>query len=189
MNEQRSDIYKRITPYLFEDEELIWYDRPYKSVKYRPHIFTAIFSLFWCGFAVFWTVTASAVGGAFGLFGLPFVAVGIFLLYNVFVGEGKKMQNTVYAVTDRRAIIIGKDLHGDSFTEFVFANIQTVNLMNVRDNTGTICFVPSLMYVNHPRFRNTSNMPGQEHYKSSFVMIDDVHNVHRIISEQIMNNK
>ena len=39
------------------------------------------FGLLFAGFAVFWTVAATALAGPFGLLGLPFVGVGAFLLY------------------------------------------------------------------------------------------------------------
>ncbi|QQL44216.1 hypothetical protein [Sulfuriroseicoccus oceanibius] len=49
-------------------------------------LFFLFFALFWTGFSVFWVIGASAVGGFFGLFGLPFVAIGIGMLYAVAAG-------------------------------------------------------------------------------------------------------
>jgi len=49
-------------------------------------LFLLFFALFWTGFSVFWVIGASAVGGIFGLFGLPFVAIGIGMLYAVAAG-------------------------------------------------------------------------------------------------------
>jgi hypothetical protein len=64
------------------------------------------FTLLWCGFAVFWTVGASQAGGAFGLFGGPFVAVGLYVVVGRFFVDAATRARTVYGVTDRRVLIV-----------------------------------------------------------------------------------
>ncbi len=54
--------------------------QPMKSAENAGRGCLLVFALFWTGFSVFWTAMASLGGGLFGLFGLPFIAIGIGLL-------------------------------------------------------------------------------------------------------------
>lgn len=103
-----------LQPELQPDEQLLWAGRP------SPHhlftgmdIFLVPFSLLWGGFAIFWetlalTAIARAGGAAifFPLFGLPFVAMGLYLIFGRFLVKRHVQQHTVYAVTDRRVIMV-----------------------------------------------------------------------------------
>lgn len=181
-NAQNRELYQMISPFL-HDEEVLWIGQPYASVRYRPNLFITVFALFWLGFAVFWTVSATAMGGLFGLFGIPFVCVGVFMLYTFFIGQRKQFAGTVYAVTDRRAIIVTNGRHGTNCTEFIFRNLQTVNLTSVKGTAGTICFVPQTVYYREPHRRYYSyTAPAAG---TSFLMIDHVQEVYRLISEHI----
>lgn len=59
-----------------------------------------MFAVFWTAFAVFWTVGASAAGGLFGLFGVPFILIGIGQLRTA----GFIRQKIQVAVTEKRVI-------------------------------------------------------------------------------------
>ena len=120
--------YALFQPYLQDGEELLWTGKPYTSVPFRPHLGTLLFSMMWLGFALFWTVGASVAGGAFGLFGLPFICVGCGLLYAQTLGAAKQMKKTYYAVTDRRAIILTENRLGLHCTEFSFLGMAVRGL-------------------------------------------------------------
>ena len=182
--------YTLLRPYLQDGEEVLWCGKPYTSVPYRPNPAILLFSIFWLGFAVFWTVTASVAGGAFGLFGLPFVGVGCFLLYNAFFGQVKQMKRTTYAVTDRRAIILTERRGGVDCTEFPFANMGRVSLVSVRGEVGTILFPVAVFAAPYVSSRRgaTMHMSQQQPLNHAFLMIDNVHTVYRLISEQITAN-
>lgn len=59
-----------------------------------------LFAVFWTAFSVFWTVGASAVGGLFGLFGVPFILIGIGQLRSA----GFIRRKIQVAVTGKRVI-------------------------------------------------------------------------------------
>lgn len=59
-----------------------------------------LFAVFWTAFSVFWTVGASAAGGLFGLFGVPFILIGIGQLRSA----GFIRRKIQAAVTEKRVI-------------------------------------------------------------------------------------
>ena len=181
-----SSMSRRLRPYLLENEELLWYGRPYASVSYRPPLSAVVFMIFWFGFAVFWTVTASIDGGFFGLFGLPFLGFGGFALYSLLRGAKKKYDNTVYAVTDRRALILTEGKRGATLHEFLFANQSSLSITATRGDSGTIAFVPNVQYISTPHARTRySATELYEISSTSFEMIDQVQTVYRLISQRI----
>lgn len=101
------------SPYLDRGEKLLWEGAPATGLRFRPSdIFLTLFGVFWLGFSLFWTFMAGTMGAAagggfslFGLFGLPFVAVGIYLVGGRFFWDSYARSRTRYALTDRRAII------------------------------------------------------------------------------------
>ena len=103
-------------PYLDRGEKLIWEGSPAGGLKIRPSDLTAsFFGLFFLGFSIFWVYMASSItrdapgSGGFGLifplFGLPFVAVGAYLVFGRFLWKAFVRTKTRYALTDTRAII------------------------------------------------------------------------------------
>ena len=182
-----SSLFNEARSFLHDSEQVLWIGKPCQSAKAPVSVPTLIFSLFWLAFAIFWTVTATAAAGGFGLFGIPFLCIGIYLVYSVTVGQKHKYANTVYVVTDKRAMIVYHGNRGSTCNDYYFKNLQCVSLANVKDNVGTICFQQSYdsydgYYYGRGRYRGRPI--GYEH-KTSFIMIDNVHEVYRIISERI----
>jgi len=70
----------------------------------------------WCGFAIFWGRDGDSAfskqgrrrsgGVSFPLFGLPFVAVGLYMVFGRFIGDARMRARTFYGVTNDRVIII-----------------------------------------------------------------------------------
>ncbi len=181
------DLRAELSPYLHPDETLLWVGQPYTSRKFRPNPLVVVFMLFWFGFAVFWTVTASAAGGFFGLFGIPFLLIGGYMLYTLFIGQKKQLERTVYAVTDRRAIILSADRRGTDCTEFLFSRLPNISMEEVNGTTGTIRFLPDTPYYGtsfeSPRMRRSR--AANYELRSAFLAIDSVQEVYRLISEQM----
>ena len=181
------DLRAEVAPYLHPDETLLWTGQPCTSRQYRPNPLTAVFVLFWIGFALFWTVMATSAGGFFGLFGIPFLLIGGYMGYMLVSGQKKQLRSTVYAVTDRRAIILYADRRGINCTEHIFARLTTVTMEEVQGTTGTIRFRPDTVYYGEYAYgyrrrgvRSTLLDQG-----SCFHSIDGVQEVYRLISEQI----
>ncbi len=188
---QNPELYRALQPYLEPDEDLLWIGRPSSFQNKNISPFTVIFLIFWLGFAVVWTITAfSMSGGFFGIFGLVFVAFGIGMIYSMSGGRKRILQQTVYAVTDRRAIILATlPRKGTTCTEYIFKNLPRVSLENIQGNVGTIRFSPEVPLVgwHHNRVRTTPGMSYDSYYEitTAFYMIEDIHTVHRLISERL----
>jgi len=117
-------------PYLDPDESLLWQGTPVTGLRFPPKAaLTSFGGLFLLGFALFWTLGAGAgiLSGAwrsegtgmrvfmviFPLFGLPFVALGVYLVIGHYFHDAKRRRQTRYALTNRRALIA---YHGRPFS-------------------------------------------------------------------------
>ena len=189
MNENHNDLYREITPFLRHDETVLWTGTPGKIPSSQTPMFLPLFAIFWMGFAVFWTITATAIGGPFGLFGVFFIVFGGIFFHTAFFGKRNLLKTAVYAVTDRRAIIITHDRNGTNCTEYMFSSLSSVNLESVNGNTGTIRFAEEHLYVEYRSGLNRRRTMNADTVKrsavSAFFMIDDVHRVYHLISEQL----
>ena len=92
------------------DEKLLWIGQPI------PAFFVGIVSVLpllmgfpSTAFSIFWIYSAIGMGAPlfFALFGIPFVLVGLSMLCSPLFTR-RKLKNTIYAVTDKRAIILVK---------------------------------------------------------------------------------
>ncbi|MCB9233338.1 MAG: hypothetical protein H6581_16895 [Bacteroidia bacterium] len=103
------DVQTELQEYLKEGEILLWADQPKKGLVFRKsEIFMAPFSLFWLGFSVFWVTMTRVIGTSlwFSLFGVPFVLIGIFLVFGRFILDMQTRANTVYGLTSERILIL-----------------------------------------------------------------------------------
>lgn len=92
--------------YLDANEKLIWAGQPKKGFLFRTaDIFLIPFSLFWCGFAVFWVIMAAKGSIFFAMFGIPFVVMGLILVFGRFIIDARQRDSTYYGLTGDRIII------------------------------------------------------------------------------------
>lgn len=88
-------------------EHLLWSGRPDAGRLFnRSDVFLVPFGLFFLGFSIFWTVAAAQTGGLFSLFGLLFMAVGVYYVFLRFLVKRYRQLHSTYAVTDRRAFAV-----------------------------------------------------------------------------------
>lgn len=178
-----NDLYRQIQPYLHHDETLLWTGKPTGKAPVPNAPFITVFMIFWLGFAVFWTVSAMSIGGFFGIFGIFFIAFGIFGFYSALFGQKNILKNAVYAVTDRRAIILTSGRNGTNCTEYILTNLPHISLESVQGTVGTIRFVQNIPQYDYHR-RRYHNHSAAWHTQTAFIMIEDVHSVYRLITEQ-----
>jgi hypothetical protein len=99
-------------------------------------------SVAWGGFAIFWEVSVIASGAPlfFWLWGVPFVAVGLYLIFGRFAYRAWLRRRTVYAVTDRRVLKLVRRRSGDSVEALFLDAIPAVNRELRRDGSGSVLF-------------------------------------------------
>jgi hypothetical protein len=128
--------------YLDPNEKLLWTGQPKKGIVFRTaDIFLIPFSLLWCGFAVFWVITAATAAGFFALFGLPFVAIGLMLVFGRFIIDARQRDKTLYGLTDQR-IIIKTGLFKTTVKSLNIKTLSDIEYSEKADGTGTISMGP-----------------------------------------------
>src|SRR5215469_2573528 len=109
------DASKVIVRELEAGESLLWSGQPRKGIVFRSSdLFLIPFSIFWGGFALFWEGSvlseARRSGNSISLFmvlwGIPFVLIGLYLMFFRFIVDARRREHTCYGLTDRRAIIV-----------------------------------------------------------------------------------
>ena len=99
------DVEQLIVRELEAGERLHWSGRPGQGLRVRKaDVFAIPFGLIWAGFAVFWEagVVSSGAPLFMRLWGIPFLAIGAYLVAGRFITDAWTRRNTVYGVTDRR---------------------------------------------------------------------------------------
>jgi hypothetical protein len=144
-------------------ESLRWAGAPRQGVFLRSmDVFLIPFSLMWGGFAFFWEVAAIAARAPFFFmfWGVPFVLVGVYMLAGRFFVDAYTRSKTVYALTDRRVIIVSGIL-SRSIQSLSLRTLSDVSLTEHRDGRGTVRFGRA-----HPfaMWYEGMHWPGQEQY-------------------------
>ena len=148
-----TDDYSFARPYLSAGEVILWRGKPEKgNLVTSQDVFMIPFSLFWCGFAIFWETSVIA-GGApffFTLFGIPFVCIGLYLVFGRFIWTAYIRKRTAYVITTKKII----RARGNRIDMLDGKTMPPVYVTAHRDGTGTIQFGRSDYYYHRGR-RNT----------------------------------
>ncbi len=139
---QRSQVPHELEREVSGTERLLWWGRPLAGVRVRGSDAVGIpFGMMWGGFALYWEATVIRRGAPliFQLWGLPFVAVGLYLIAGRFFLDAWRRSRTAYAVTSERVIILSGGLR-PSVLSLRLANIPAVSLSEDRGGVGTISF-------------------------------------------------
>ena len=112
--------------WLQPNEQILWEGEPDPKVIFAKQDRILVpFSLVWAGFALFWETGVSMAGFFPGsIFGLVFVAVGMYMVVGRFFYKRWDRRRIQYVVTNRRALVLRSG--GRSFQEapIVFAPMQ-----------------------------------------------------------------
>lgn len=146
---RQNDVLEIARDEMAPDERLFWAGRPDAKRLAFQTLPIVLFGIPWTCFTVFWVaVAAQGVWGSdtrapgafvlFPLFGIPFVLVGLGMLSAPFWAY-RKGQQTVYAVSDRRVLIIGggKTRSVQSYTN---EDIGTIERKERGDGSGDLIF-------------------------------------------------
>jgi hypothetical protein len=117
---------------LSPNEQLLWSAQPRGGVAFRNEDFFLIpFSVMWGGFAFYWEWSVTAGGGPLfaRLWGIPFVAVGLY--------DAWQCSNRFYGLTTERALIARRSF-GESVRSIELKTLGDVTLSVGNDRSGTI---------------------------------------------------
>lgn len=172
-------------------EKLLWSGRPAQGILFRSSdIFLIPFSLIWGGFAIFWEASVLAavwrsdaqtpdmIRYIFPLFGLPFVAIGLYIMAGRFFVDRAQRRKTLYGITDRR-VIIRSGLFRRTTKSLNLRTLSDVTLSESSDRRGTITLGPTAgMYS----WLHGTSWPGMAaHVAPCLDTIEDAKNVYDIL--------
>jgi len=165
-------------------ESLIWAGTPAAGLLLRPSDAVMVpVSLMWGGFAIFWetTVLKSGAPGFFALWGIPFLFVALYIIVGRFFVDSRIRRHTVYALTNRRAIIIS-GLFFRTSTSLPLATLTDISLREKADGSGTITLgrpLPNISWMSGLRW------PGLNQNTPAFEFISEARGVHdRLLDAQ-----
>ena len=133
------------------DEDLLWAGRPKQGIVFRSEdVFFIPFSLLWGGFAIFWEIMAikALLAGMkkgeleviiLPIFGIPFVIMGLYLIFGRFFVDAMRRKNTFYGLTNKRVIIVS-GLFNKKIESLNIGGIKDISFTEKRNGYGTITF-------------------------------------------------
>lgn len=163
-------------------ERILWSGGPdVRAYTLRGAWFLVPFSILWGGFAIFWEVSALSARAPFpfALFGLPFVAIGLYMIFGRFLVAKREAERSVYVLTDRRVIqLVGA--FKQTLTEIALRDLPPVSLTEQSGGLGTITF-GALAYP----FRMPAGWPTMGQYTRPFAFesIADAAHVYSMIQD------
>ena len=162
-------------------ERLLWSGTPAAGAAAQRALPAVMVGIPFTAFAAFWIIMASGITKGvprtlgpwmfFPLFGIPFLLVGLAVMLGplwVYLGA----QKTVYAVTEKRALII----LGGAVQSFTSADIGEISRFERPDGSGSVFFAS--------RSFTTSNGFTRQ-ARIGFEGIPDVRQVEKLIRDQL----
>jgi len=131
--------YSFANAYIAPDEHVLWRGKPEKGGLFTASdVFMLLFSIAWCGFAVFWEITALTSGAPLpmALFGIPFVLIGLYMVFGRFFHTAHLRQRTLYVITSRKIL----RYRNGNIDYMFFRNMPPVRLRLRKNGCGTIVF-------------------------------------------------
>lgn len=163
-------------------ERLLWSGSPAPRAAAIAALPGTVVGVPFTGFAVFWVWSAfqitsgsSGPGVFLPLFAAPFILVGLGLLASPLWGV-LRARGTVYAVTERRALVIIEGPMGGIWS-YGPGEVRDLMRHERADGSGSVFFA----------WRTSTNSRGFErHTRVGFIGVPDVRRVERLIREQIL---
>ena len=127
---------------LLPNERMLWSGRPRQGLMLTARdAFLIPFSLLWGGFAIFWETEALSKNAPWfmALWGVPFVAIGLFMIFGRLPVDAWLRRRVHYALTDRRVLIL-RERPWSSFKAVALDRLPDATLTEGSDGRGTIRF-------------------------------------------------
>lgn len=126
-------------------ERLLWSGQPAQGLRWRPADWLLVpFSLLWGGFAFVWeylVLTSPGTPWFMAVWGIPFVLVGLYLIFGRFLADRYQRARTWYAVTDQRVLIV-RTGRSRQVQSLALAGLGDAVLSERGDGPGSIVFGP-----------------------------------------------
>jgi hypothetical protein len=171
-----------IRPLLRPGERLIWEGKPdVAAYSSRGAWYLIPFSLMWGGFAIFWEYSVISNGAPwfFVLWGIPFVAVGLYMIFGRIYVARREGAATAYAITDQWVLIMGGAFRR-TLTQLDLRDVPTAQLEDQGRGLGTITFGSPLGLMRVPPGWPTMGMYGRP---PSFASIPDASRVFGLLQD------
>ncbi len=162
-----------INQYLTPDEYILWNGQPGKgNLLNKQDIIMIPFSIMWCGFAIIWEAAVLIMPAPllFKIWGIPFVCVGLYMVFGRFIMKSYLRKETVYVITNRRIFSFCKN----QMNTVDYHICPTKTITRHADGYGTITF-SSTTQPNHMFFLR-GQFPNQ-----NFFELDNIPDVDRVI--------
>ena len=106
MYTEMNDEFAFARPYLAPGETILWRGKPEKGhLLSGKDVLLIPFGIFYCGFAIFWTVSALTVAPLpFAMFGVPFICVGLYITIGRSIHTASVRKRTVYVITNQKIL-------------------------------------------------------------------------------------
>lgn len=170
--------------YLIPGEKLVWTGRPAQGLRfYGRDVLLIPFSLMWGGFAIFWEFSVWSMPNSPAvakIWGIPFVLVGMYLIFGRFFVDAWARKRIRYAVTNKR-VLINRLGPFSKFAALSLENLPEASIIVGQNGRGDIefaakgnnewqrqMFTPSLASV--PQFIGIENV--QDVFKKIQVAAD-----------------
>jgi len=181
-------IQQSVQAELVAGEQVLWSGQPVRAFFCKRDILELPFGIFWLAFSIFWMWGASGhfnnpknKGPAwFPLFGIPFVLIGVYLVFGKFFYRSWKRTRTYFAVTNKRVLVVTDAPRKTTISAYLEA-LPAITKSIGRNGVGTLRFgnpVPSYAYWRGFPWSNegTGDVP-------TFYDIADAEMVFRMVSE------
>jgi hypothetical protein len=163
-------------------ERLLWSGTPAPGEAASAALPATLIGVPFTGFAAFWIWSAWSMAPQapgpfkfFPLFGVPFALIGLGMMLGP-LWAWLRARNTVYALTERRAVIIVNG-GGGGISSYARADMGELTRIERADGSGTVFFAIRTSTTSRGFVKNT---------RVGFIGIPDVRNVERLIREHVL---
>ncbi len=135
-----ADDERVLSPEFTAGERLLWAGHPRRGFRLvAADLVMVPFSLLWCGFAIFWERSALAAQqpGFFALWGAPFVAMGLYIVFGRFIVDAVRRGKITYGLTTSRLITVS-GLFGRQVRSIELTSLGEITLRERPDKSGTV---------------------------------------------------